>query len=89
MLIAFDLLAVDGEDIRRLPLHERRDRLRRLVARVPGVGFSEALEQGEALFHLVCTAGLEGIVSKRIDSPYRCGPATMWVKVKNPDYIRT
>jgi bifunctional non-homologous end joining protein LigD len=80
---------VGGEDVRGLPLHERRSRLRDLIAGIPGLTFSEAFDgDGEALFRQACRAGLEGIVSKRLDAPYRCGRASSWVKVKNPAYPR-
>ena len=43
-----------------------------------------AEEHGDKLFAAVCKLGLEGIVSKRLDLPYRSGPSKAWIKVKNP-----
>ena len=82
---AFDLLAVDGEDIRLTPLSDRRKRLAKLLRKAkPGIRLSEHLEaEGPIVFEHACRLGLEGIVSKRIDAPYRSGRAKCWIKVKN------
>jgi bifunctional non-homologous end joining protein LigD len=65
-LVAFDLLTLNGEDFRQRPLEERRDALSRLVRRVGGILFSDALAAGGAIvFAKACELGLEGIVSKR------------------------
>jgi bifunctional non-homologous end joining protein LigD len=91
MLMAFDLLELDGRDLRPLPLEERRAELRRLVETTPvdGVAFVDATdEDGEALFRHACRLGLEGIVSKRRDSPYRSGRSQAWLKSKCASYIR-
>ena len=84
---AFDLLSVDGVDIRRAPLAERRTRLAKLLRKAkPGIRLSEHLEaDGSAVFAHACKLGLEGIVSKRVDAPYRSGRARTWLKVKNPE----
>lgn len=85
-LYAFDILAVDGDDLRRLPLHLRKNNLSRLLARRPEGIFMSEFERGEigpALFRKACEFGLEGLVSKRRDSPYRAGRSPNWVKVKN------
>jgi len=90
-LIAFDLLALDGEDLCRKPLRERRARLAELLSEAPdALWFSGhvAGADGEALFRHACAMGLEGIVSKRIDTPYRSGPFFGWRKVKCPGYVR-
>ena len=83
---AFDMLVADGEDIRKLPLHLRKTNLARMLARrVDGIFLSD-FEQGEIgpdLFRKACDLGLEGIVSKRRDRPYRGGRQTHWVKNKN------
>jgi ATP-dependent DNA ligase len=84
-LYAFDLLAVDGADIRRERLDERRVKLTRLLARPDGVRFSEHLDgDGARVFEHACRLGLEGVVCKRRDAPYRSGRSKEWVKVKNP-----
>ena len=85
-LFAFDLLEVDGTDIRRLPLWERKQRLMKLIGRKQtGILFNEHIEDdGETVFRHACLIGCEGIVSKRLDLPYRSGRVKSWIKVKNP-----
>jgi ATP-dependent DNA ligase len=73
-LIAFDVLGIDGEDLRELPLSMRKTNLQRLLARRPDGIFLADFEQGEIgpdLFRKACEFGLEGLVSKRADRPYR------------------
>jgi bifunctional non-homologous end joining protein LigD len=85
-LYAFDILALDGDDLRDLPLSMRKANLARLLARRPDGIFVAPFEQGEIgpdLFRAACNMGLEGLVSKRRDRPYRGGPSSHWVKVKN------
>ena len=85
-LYAFDILALDGEDLRSLPLSMRKTNLARLLARRPDGIFVAPFEQGEIgsdLFRKACEFGLEGLVSKRTDRPYRAGRSPDWVKVKN------
>jgi bifunctional non-homologous end joining protein LigD len=85
-LYAFDILALDGEDLRKLPLHLRKTNLARLLARRPEGIFVSDFEQGEIgpdLFRKACEFGLEGLVSKRRDSTYRSGRSPNWIKVKN------
>ena len=85
-LYAFDMLAGDGDDHRRLPLSLRKTNLHRLLARrVDGIHLAP-LEQGEIgpdLFRHACLMGLEGLVSKHRESPYRGGRFDRWIKVKN------
>ena len=89
-LFAFDLLRIDGEDLRPLPLEGRRARLQKaLRGSDKALRFSEHLEgDGEAIFRHACALGLEGIVSKRRDARYRSGRSLTWLKIKNPDYER-
>ncbi|HUG55670.1 MAG TPA: DNA ligase D, partial [Candidatus Limnocylindrales bacterium] len=79
----FDLLYLDGEDLTRLPL---RERLRRLESAVTPMGAIRRAEpfvgEGLALYEAVIEQGLEGIVAKRLDSPYVFGRSAAWVKVK-------
>ena len=84
VFIAFDLLHLDGEDLRRLPLLERRARLAELLAGIDGaIGFSDAFEgSGADLFAAAERMGLEGIVSKKATSGYRGGPSKVWLKTK-------
>jgi bifunctional non-homologous end joining protein LigD len=87
-LYAFDVLAMDGEDLRQLPLSLRKTHLARLLARRPDGIFVAPFEQGEIgpdLFRAACRMGLEGLVSKRRDRAYRGGRCLHWVKVKNPN----
>jgi bifunctional non-homologous end joining protein LigD len=89
-LIAYDLLGLNGEDLRRMPLHERRRRLETLLAGNDVIRFSGHVEgaKGAALFRRACAMGLEGIVSKRVNTPYRSGPFLGWRKIKCPGYAR-
>ena len=82
-LYAFDVLALDGDDLRPLPLSMRKTNLARLLARRPDGIFVEQGEIGPDLFRACCNMGLEGLVSKRVDRPYRGGRSPDWVKVKN------
>jgi bifunctional non-homologous end joining protein LigD len=84
VLCAFDLLELNGRDFRTKPLLERKARLAKLKRDVPSLQFVEHLEgDGAIIFEHACKLGLEGIVSKRIDLPYRPGPSKTWLKVKN------
>jgi bifunctional non-homologous end joining protein LigD len=90
-LVAYDLLAVDGEDLRPLPLLARRKRLQELFAAAPpALRFSEHMEgpDGATLFRHACAMGLEGIVSKKVTAPYLSGRRSCWRKIKNPTYAR-
>jgi ATP-dependent DNA ligase len=83
-LYAFDILALDGDDLRRLPPSLRKTA--RLLARRPDGIFIAPFEQGEIgpdLFRAACGMGLEGLVSKRRDRPYQAGRSKHWVKIKN------
>jgi len=85
-LYAFDILALDGEDLRTMPLSMRKSNLARLVAPRPEGIFVAPFEIGEIgpdLFIAACNFGLEGLVSKRRDRPYRAGRSPDWVKMKN------
>jgi bifunctional non-homologous end joining protein LigD len=88
-LYAFDMLAGDGDDMRQLPLSLRKANLARLLARRTEGVFIAPFEQGEIgpdLFLAACRMGLEGLVSKRRDRPYRAGRSPYWVKVKNRNH---
>jgi bifunctional non-homologous end joining protein LigD len=88
-LYAFDFLELDSADLREQPLLARRKALARLLRGSPdGIVFNEHLEEeGSVVFAHACTLGAEGIVSKRVDAPYRSGPHPAWVKVRNPASI--
>lgn len=89
ILYAFDLLMVDGEDIRAEPIEARKARLAELTAnairRHGAMAISDHMEgDAIAIFAKVCEMGLEGIVCKRKGSRYRSGPSSDWLKIKNP-----
>jgi ATP-dependent DNA ligase len=88
-LYAFDCLALDGNDLRKLPLSLRKTNLARLLARRPDGIFLAPFEQGEIgvdLFRKACEFGLEGLVSKHQQRSYRAGVSPNWVKTKNPGH---
>jgi ATP-dependent DNA ligase len=86
VLCAFDLIELDGADLRRAPIEHRKHKLAKLVRTPhPGIVLNEHYDgDGEIVFEHACKLGCEGIVSKRIGSPYRSGRSPHWVKVKNP-----
>jgi bifunctional non-homologous end joining protein LigD len=86
-LYAFDLLELDGEDLRPTPRLARKAALDRLLHRVKtGIRFTEHLvDDGATVFAHACKLGCEGIVSKDRTRPYRSGPSKTWLKIKNPD----
>lgn len=83
---AFDLLALRGHDLRGLPLVERKQLLRFLLAELPAgapLRFADHVEaEGEALFEEVRKTGLEGVLAKRADAPYRAGRSEHWLKIR-------
>ena len=85
-LCAFDLLELDGRDLRLKPLVQRRRLLARLVRKPrSGLVLNGQYEQdGRLVFEHACLLGCEGIVSKRKNSRYRSGRSRDWVKCKNP-----
>jgi bifunctional non-homologous end joining protein LigD len=85
-LYAFDLIELNGDDLRRDPLEVRKATLLSMLAKAGlGLRFNEHLEgDGPTVFAHACKMGLEGIVSKRKDSPYRSGRSPDWLKMKNP-----
>jgi bifunctional non-homologous end joining protein LigD len=87
VLSAFDLLELDGKDLRRRPIETRKAVLAKLLN---GSHLSLVLnehyeEDGEIVFREACKLGCEGIVSKRLGSVYRRGRSPLWLKVKNPN----
>ena len=80
---AFDLPYVNGFDLRRAPLARRKELLRRIVGDGMLVRFSDHVQgDGPAFFGEACNLGLEGILSKRADSPYQAVRGRSWQKVK-------
>ncbi|GGH24646.1 hypothetical protein GCM10007036_31200 [Alsobacter metallidurans] len=90
VLMAFDLLELDGQDLRSWPLVERRAELAHLLASpIDGIAFVDAHDAyGPELFRHACAMGLEGIICKRKDAPNRSGPSPAWLKARCPDYRR-
>jgi bifunctional non-homologous end joining protein LigD len=85
-LYAFDLIELNGDDLRRDPLEVRKATLASTLAKAgPGIRFNEHIEgDGPTVFAHACKMGLEGIVSKRKGSAYRSGHSPDWLKMKNP-----
>jgi bifunctional non-homologous end joining protein LigD len=87
--LAFDVLFIDGEDLRGLTLVQRKRRLARIMPRVESrLMLPEPIHaQGRRLFELACEHDLEGIVAKWANGCYQCdGHGTSWLKIKNPEY---
>jgi DNA ligase D-like protein (predicted ligase) len=84
IFFTFDLLYLDGESTAALPLIERKERLRSLFAReLRGLRFSDhVVGNGPRFREQACKAGVEGVVSKRVDRPYASGDRGLWVKSK-------
>jgi len=89
---AFDLLYLNGEDLRELPLHERKKRLRKVITRSKNsrVLFSDHIEaNGREVFRAACRMDLEGIVAKLKNAPYVAEQRrSTWIKIKNPHYTQ-
>jgi bifunctional non-homologous end joining protein LigD len=84
VVFAFDLLAHGGHDLRALPYGERKRRLARLVARarIGRLLHSDSFHDGPRLLKECERRGLEGVVAKRRDAPYRAGASGDWLKIK-------
>ena len=80
---AFDLLAFEGLDLRKLPLVRRKELLRQVLPTVGPLRYSDHIaERGVEMFRQVADLGLEGVVGKRADSPYAAGRSRAWLKVR-------
>ena len=87
LYVVFDVLSVDGQDVRGLPLTERRAIVEAIVPSAAGTGIVRTLEwipeDGRALFDMCVREGLEGVIAKRADSVYASGARSRdWVKLK-------
>src|SRR5580698_8945562 len=88
VFFVFDALFDQGEDLRQRPLSERKARLKAMLGKLRGpaaqrIRYVEDFETGgDAVLRSACKMSLEGIVSKRIDAPYRSGRADSWTKAK-------
>jgi bifunctional non-homologous end joining protein LigD len=88
ILYAFDLMELDGNDLRSMPIETRRAKLASLLRKHGAVRFSDhILANGPDVFAHACRLGAGGIVSKRLGSLYRSGPCSTWIKVRNPASI--
>ena len=82
-IFAFDLLAIDGHDLRKQTLLERKAALEKVLARCPRIKFASHIEhEGETFYDQVSQLGLEGVVCKRASSLYVAGPSRDWLKIK-------
>jgi bifunctional non-homologous end joining protein LigD len=92
VFFAFDLLHLNGEDLRGLPLIQRKARLKRLLRRKRSrILYVDHIEKhGPRLFEKACGLDLEGIVAKWKDSLYRATekPSPYWIKIKNRNYTQ-
>jgi bifunctional non-homologous end joining protein LigD len=81
VMVAFDLLYLNGHDLRKLPLFERKALLKKIISETD-IQFSESFEvDGREMYKHACKTGLEGVVSKARDSKYSSGRGNEWVKV--------
>src|SRR6516225_7662787 len=89
VLCAFDLLELNGKDLRRRPIEERKALLAKLLhdsdSDLSIVLNKHYEEDGAIVFREACRLGCEGIVSKKLGSTYRRGRSPLWLKVKNPN----
>jgi bifunctional non-homologous end joining protein LigD len=82
-MFAFDLLALGGRDLRALPLAERKRLLAEVAPRLGPVRYADHVaERGSAFFREVEARGLEGVMAKRADAPYRAGRSASWLKLR-------
>ena len=83
VFFAFDLMYLDGRDLRDRPQAERKERLRGLLGESETVFFSAHFEgRGPQVFEAACAQGMEGIISKQADAPYRSARTKAWRKIK-------
>ena len=80
---AFDLLAIEGYDVRPLPLLERKELLREILPTIGPIRYVDHIpEQGELMYEHVERMRIEGVVGKKADAPYRGGRSKSWIKVR-------
>ena len=79
----FDLLYLNGKDLTKLTLLERKEKLEALLGKSKTLRYSgHVIGQGEEMFAKACEAGLEGIISKEANAPYVAGRGKSWLKIK-------
>ena len=88
---AFDLLWLDGQDLRQWTLLDRKRELRRIVPTKTSrlLYVDHIVGRGEDLFELTCRQDLEGVVAKGKRGAYMAEPRTSWVKIKDPSYSQS
>jgi len=88
VFVAFDLLALDGTDLRPLPVLERKQRLQRIMPEDSGciLFLGHVDGRGIELYRFACENDLEGIIAKRKRGRYSPVPRTSWVEIRNPRY---
>ena len=80
---AFDVLGFGDYDLRALPLIQRKELLRQILPSIGPIRFSDHIEErGSEMYEQVCSMGLEGVVAKKADAPYRTGRSNDWLKVR-------
>jgi bifunctional non-homologous end joining protein LigD len=86
VLCAFDPIEIDGKDLRGEPIEQRKQMLAYLLFREPdGISVNDHhYGDGAIVYKQACALDCEGIVSKRLGSPYRSGRFNDWLKIKNP-----
>ena len=86
-LYGFDLLELDGEDLRGQPIETRKAALKRLLVKDrAGLLIIQPFDApADSAFQHICQLGLEGIVSKKLGSKYESGRSTLWLKTINPN----
>jgi bifunctional non-homologous end joining protein LigD len=89
VLVAFDILEVEGCDLQEEALERRRSVLDGLLSDAPdGIMLSQWIEgDGPAIFEAACGLGLEGIISKRLGTKYQSGRCQTWLKTKNSAFV--
>ncbi len=95
MLYLFDIVHLDSTDLSRVPLIHRKELLESLIndrtdSNTSIIRYSEhIIGNGPLVYDHACRHGLEGVIAKKVDSPYRQAKRSMdWLKVKNPAYHR-
>ena len=88
---AFDLLWLNGKDLRDQPLLKRKARLKKLLPEPPSylLYMDHVKSSGCELYRTVCEMDLEGIVAKKKDGPYSDTRSNRWIKIKNPSYSQS
>jgi ATP-dependent DNA ligase len=86
LLCAFDIIELDGKNLRRVPIEQRKHTLANLLSREhDGIALNKHYDgDGAVIYKHACALGCEGIVSKRLGSIYRSGRVNDWLKIKNP-----